>query len=38
LRDEHFKHKCTIVAGGRRQAIKAANDDRYVTEIRIATN
>lgn len=38
LREEHFKHKCTIVAGGRRQAIKAANDDRYATEIRIATN
>jgi hypothetical protein len=38
LREEHFQHKCTIVAGGRRQAIKAANDDRYVTEIRIATN
>jgi hypothetical protein len=38
LREEHFKHKCTIVAVGRRQAIKAANDDRYVTEIRIATN
>ena len=38
LREEHFQHKCTIVAGGRRQAIMAANDDRYVTEIRIATN
>jgi hypothetical protein len=37
LREEHFQHKCTIVAGGRRQAIKAANDDRYVTEIRIAS-
>jgi hypothetical protein len=38
LREEKFVHKCTIVAGGRRQAIKAANDDRYVTEIRIASN
>jgi hypothetical protein len=38
LREEHFQHKCTIVADGRRQAIKAANDDRYVTEIRIASS
>ena len=37
LREEHFQHKCTIVADGRRQAIKAANDDSYVTEIRIAS-
>jgi len=37
LREEHFEHKCTIVADGRRQAIKAANDDSYVTEIRIAS-
>ncbi|HLF29675.1 MAG TPA: hypothetical protein VI566_01455 [Xanthomonadales bacterium] len=36
LREEHFEHKCTIVADGRRQAIKAANDDSYVTQIRIA--
>ena len=38
LREEHFQHKCTIVAGGRRQAIKAANDDRYLSDIRIAAN
>jgi len=38
LREEHFQHKCTIVADGRRQALKAANDDSYVTEIRIASN
>jgi hypothetical protein len=38
LREEHFNYKCTIVADGSRQAIKAANDDRYVTEIRIASN
>ena len=37
LREEHFQHKCTIVADGRRQAIRAANDDNYVTEIRIAS-
>lgn len=38
LREEHFEHKCTIVADGRRQAIKAANDDSYVTQIRIANS
>ena len=38
LREEHFEHKCTIVADGRRQAIKAANDDTYVTQIRIASD
>ena len=38
LKEEHFEHKCTIVADGRRQAIKAANDDSYVTEIRIASS
>ena len=37
LREEHFIHKCTIVADGRRQAIKAANDDSYVTDIRVAS-
>jgi len=37
LREEHFEHKCTIVAGGRRQALKAANDDRYQSDIRIAS-
>ena len=38
LREEHFHHKCTIVADGRRQAIKAANDDNYVTHIRVASS
>jgi len=38
LRQEHFEHKCTIVADGRRQAIKAANDDRFGQDIRIAAN
>jgi hypothetical protein len=37
LREEHFEHKCTIVADGRRQALKAANDDSFITEIRIAS-
>jgi hypothetical protein len=38
LRDEHFQHKCTIIADGRRQAIKAANDDRYVETVRVASS
>ncbi len=38
LREEHFEHKCTIVADGRRQAIKAANDDNFAQEIRVASN
>jgi hypothetical protein len=38
LREEHFSHKCTIVADGRRQAIKAANDDSYAGEIKIASS
>ncbi len=37
LREEQFEHKCTIVAGGRRQALRAANDDRYAADIRIAS-
>jgi hypothetical protein len=37
LRDEHFQHKCTIIANGRRQAIKAASNDRYVESIRVAS-
>ena len=37
LREEQFQHKCTIVADGRRAAIRAANDDQYATEIRIAS-
>ena len=38
LREEHFQHKCTIVAGSRRSALRAANDDQYVVEVRIAAN
>jgi len=37
LRGEHFQYKCTILAEGRRQAIKAANDDRFVETVRIAS-
>ena len=36
LQQEQFTHKCTIIADGRRQAIRAANDDRYCEQVRIA--
>jgi hypothetical protein len=36
LQDEDFHFTCTIVAENRRQAIKAANDDRYQGTIKIA--
>lgn len=36
LQDENFHFTCTIVAENRRQAIKAANDDRYQATIKIA--
>lgn len=36
LQDEDFHFTCTIVAENRRQAIKAANDDRYQDTIKIA--
>jgi hypothetical protein len=36
LQDEDFNFTCTIVAENRRQAIKAANDDRYQGTIKIA--
>lgn len=36
LKSDNFIHKCTIVATGRRQAIRAANDDRFTARIRIA--
>ena len=36
LQDENFHFTCTIVAENRRQAIKAANDDRYQGTIKIA--
>lgn len=37
LRDCQFVFKCTIVASGRRQAIRAANDDRYSWAMRVAS-
>lgn len=36
LQNEDFHFTCTIVAENRRQAIKAANDDRYQGTIKIA--
>jgi len=36
LKDEHYHFTCTVVAESRRQAIRAANDDRYQATIRIA--
>jgi hypothetical protein len=37
LKDEHFTLKCTVVADGRRQAIRSANDDRYSGEVLVAS-
>lgn len=36
LQQEDFHFTCTIVAENRRQAIKAANDDRYQDTIKVA--
>jgi len=36
LEEEHYHFKCTVAAESRRQALKAANDDRYLTDIKIA--
>ncbi len=36
LKEEDFAFKCTVAAESRRQAIKAANDDRFSTEIHVA--
>ena len=36
LEDEHYHFTCTVVADSRRQAIKAANDDRYQATVKIA--
>ncbi|NIM71040.1 MAG: hypothetical protein GTN86_10940 [Xanthomonadales bacterium] len=38
LRHDNFHWMCTIVADNRRQAIRAANDDRYGTEVRIVAD
>jgi hypothetical protein len=36
LKDEKYHFTCTVVADSRRQAIKAANDDRYQATVKIA--
>lgn len=36
LAEEKFSFICTVVAESRRQALKAANDERYDQEIKIA--
>ncbi len=36
LKDEKYHFTCTVVADTRRQAIKAANDDSYQSDIKIA--
>ncbi len=36
LKEEDFTFKCTVAAQSRRQAIKAANDERFNEEIHVA--
>ena len=36
LEEEEFSFKCTVAAESRRQALKAANDDRYNKDINVA--
>jgi len=38
LKEEEFAFKCTVAADSRRRAIKAANDDSYQQDIRIAAD
>lgn len=38
LQDEDFHFTCTVIADNRRQAIRAANDERYDTRVKIAPN
>ncbi len=35
LKDENFHFTCTVIAESRREAIKAANDDHYNTQVKI---
>jgi len=37
LEEEKFSFKCTVAAESRRKAIKAANDDKYRDDIRVAS-
>ena len=36
LEEEKFSFKCTVAAENRRQALKAANDDNYRSDINVA--
>jgi len=36
LKEDEFAYKCTVVAETRRQAIRAANDDHYDLNVKIA--
>ena len=36
LKEEQFAFKCTVAADNRRKAIKAANDDHYEQDVKIA--
>lgn len=36
LQEEKFSFKCTVAAESRRQALKAANDDKYRDDINVA--
>ncbi|MGB5489164.1 MAG: hypothetical protein WBN06_17365 [Lysobacterales bacterium] len=36
LEEEKFSFKCTVAAESRRQALKAANDDKYRDDINVA--
>jgi hypothetical protein len=36
LKEEHFAFKCTVAAESRRKALKAANDDLFQREIKVA--
>jgi hypothetical protein len=36
LQEEQFSFKCTVAAESRRQALKAANDDKYRDDINVA--
>jgi len=38
LRQEDFHYTCTIVADSRRQAIRAANDDSFSHDIKVASS
>jgi hypothetical protein len=38
LQEDDFHFTCTVIADSRRQAIRAANDDHYNTQVKIVPN